>query len=118
MSTHWASCLSQLEGEISSQDFNTWLRPLQVIDTEEEFRLLAPNKFVFDWVRENYLSRIQQIIVEEYSNPSLLLLLEIGTKTNNEKNISTKSNKTCENPWFPGKNANKRWSACDKCQTS
>ena len=85
MSTRWANCLSQLEGEISSQDFNTWLRPLQVIESEKEFRLLAPNKFVFDWVRENYLSRIQQIIVEELSNPSLTLLLEIGTKTKNEK---------------------------------
>ncbi len=97
MSTLWASCLLQLEGEISSQDFNTWLRPLQVIESKEEFRLLAPNKFVFDWVRENYLSRIQEIIIEEYSNPSLSLLLEIGSKTKkqktNKKSLSQNSKK-------------------------
>jgi len=85
MSNLWASCLTELEGEISSQDFNTWLRPLQVIETENKFRLLAPNKFVFDWVRENYLSRIEQIIIEEHTNPSLTLLLEIGTKTKKEE---------------------------------
>ena len=105
MSTRWANCLSQLEGEISSQDFNTWLRPLQVIETEKEFRLLAPNKFVFDWVRENYLSRIQQIIEEEPSNSSLTLLLEIGTKTKNEKpnkkSLPRNSNKKIPKNFIP-----------------
>ena len=86
MSKRWTNCLTILEGEISSQDFNTWLRPLQVIELNEQFRLLAPNKFVFDWVKENYLSRIEQILIDEDSNPSLTILLEIGTKSNKEKN--------------------------------
>lgn len=79
MSKTWNDCLSQLENEIPSEHFNTWLRPLQAIEKETEIKLLAPNKFVLDWVKENYLSRIQQLVVDQKQYGSLDLVLEIGT---------------------------------------
>lgn len=80
MTTLWTHCLSQLESEISSQQFNTWLRPLQAVETKIELRLLAPNKFVLDWVKENYYMRIEQFIVEQQVQPQPTLILEIGSK--------------------------------------
>jgi len=64
MQGFWRSCLSQLEKELSAQQFNTWIRPLS-IDPEStpgyELRLLAPNRFVLQWVKERFLSRIEAI---------------------------------------------------------
>jgi len=64
MQGFWRSCLSQLEKELSAQQFNTWIRPLS-IDPEStpgyELRLLAPNRFVLQWVKERFLPRIEAI---------------------------------------------------------
>ena len=48
----WKKCLERLEEELSAQQFNTWLRPLHAVQDNHLLRLLAPNRFVVDWVRE------------------------------------------------------------------
>jgi len=50
--TLWQQCLSQLENELPEQQFNTWIRPLHAIEKAESLTLLAPNRFVLDWVNE------------------------------------------------------------------
>ncbi len=57
----WESCLDTLQGELSTQQFNTWIRPLKVDEDQSVLRLLAPNRFVLDWVNEKFLQRIQEI---------------------------------------------------------
>ena len=52
----WDKCLHRLEAELSPQQFNTWIRPLHAIDGEGSLRLLAPNRFVLDWVAERFLT--------------------------------------------------------------
>ncbi len=67
MSTHaeaWQHCLSHLEVELSSQQFNTWIRPLQVMEDSAQLRLLAPNRFVLDWVNTRLLERIEALLDE------------------------------------------------------
>ena len=59
--TLWQKCLEHLESEVSAQQFNTWLRPLQAIETEDHLRLLAPNRFVLDWVNERFITHICDI---------------------------------------------------------
>ena len=49
----WEQCLRSLRSELSEQQFNTWVRPLQAIEEERALRLLAPNRFVVDWVQEH-----------------------------------------------------------------
>ncbi|MDH3411330.1 MAG: hypothetical protein OEM98_02475, partial [Gammaproteobacteria bacterium] len=51
--TLWKKCLDRLEGELSPQQFNTWIRPLHAVEDGECLRLLAPNQFVRDWVNEH-----------------------------------------------------------------
>lgn len=57
----WERCLHTLQGELSAQQFNTWIRPLRVDDDQSVLRLLAPNRFVLDWVNEKFLHRIQEL---------------------------------------------------------
>lgn len=61
----WERCLLQLENELPAQQFNTWIRPLKVDPSVEVLRLLAPNRFVLDWVNEKFLRRIRELAVEQ-----------------------------------------------------
>lgn len=79
MSSIWDNCLSKLENEISNTDFSTWIRPLQAIESEGQIKLLAPNRFVLDWVKQHYFAKIEAS-VHEFSNGTLTLILEIGSK--------------------------------------
>ena len=50
----WQKCLSLLQEEYPAQQFNTWLRPLQAEGEEDSLVLLAPNRFVVDWVKKHF----------------------------------------------------------------
>ena len=58
----WQQCIDFLRDELPSQQFNTWIRPLQVDGDQAEIRLYAPNRFVLDWVNDKYLNRIQELL--------------------------------------------------------
>ena len=60
--TIWQKCLDRLEDELTSQQFNTWIRPLQAIDDDRSIKLLAPNKYIRDQVNDNFLERIQELL--------------------------------------------------------
>jgi len=75
----WTNCLQHLEQELSDQQLNTWIRPLQVREDDNQLTLLAPNRFVLDWVREHFLERILGILREITRVESVGLSLEIGS---------------------------------------
>ena len=69
MSDFWSACLSQFEQELSSQQFNTWIKALRMEDEGDHprrLRLLAPNRFVLQWVRERYFSQIEALSRDFY----------------------------------------------------
>ena len=76
----WKHCISRLEGELTEQQFNTWIRPLQAVENGGTLRLLAPNRFVLDWVRDHFLERIAEIVDQE-GRGNLRLCLEVGSST-------------------------------------
>ncbi len=63
MSGFWESCLQRFEQELPAQQFNTWIKPLRLEGESEALetglRLIAPNSFILKWVRDRYLSRIE-----------------------------------------------------------
>ena len=66
MQNLWQSCLKQLEKELPAQQFSTWIRPL--VSSEEalgELRLVAPNRFVLQWVKDRFLGRIEAMLAEQ-----------------------------------------------------
>jgi len=77
-SSPWNYCLERLEGELSPQQFNTWVRPLQVEEQESTILLLAPNRFVKDWVQDRYFEKINAILSEKDCFSHYSLSLEVG----------------------------------------
>ena len=75
----WQKCLEQLENQLNAQQFNTWIRPLQAIEDEQALRLLAPNRFVLDWVSEKFRGEIEQIIANLDEPAPQELKFEIGS---------------------------------------
>jgi len=61
----WKKCLETLETEVSSQQFNTWIRPLSAQLDGACLRLFAPNRFVKEWVRDKFGARILEIVRAE-----------------------------------------------------
>lgn len=76
----WGKCLQLLEQELSDQQLNTWIRPLQVVEDGNALRLLAPNRFVLDWVQQHFLAKITQITEQLAGENTISLSLEIGTQ--------------------------------------
>jgi chromosomal replication initiator protein len=74
----WSNCLTRLEQELSAQQFNTWIRPLQAVKEEHTLRLLAPNRFVMDWVKERFLTRIAELATQTDTSPQLNVSVEVG----------------------------------------
>jgi len=56
---NWDICVEQLAAELTTEQLNTWIKPLQVEETVQSILLFAPNRFVRDWVTDRYLDRIQ-----------------------------------------------------------
>ena len=48
-SSLWSRCVRALEGELPEKLFNTWVRPLQAVESSGALKLLAPNRFAVDW---------------------------------------------------------------------
>lgn len=76
----WDKCLQSLENEFPSQQFNTWIRPLQAELSDGKLILLAPNRFVLDWIAERFLTRINELVQQFSEQKSYEVLLEIGSK--------------------------------------
>lgn len=78
-SSLWQKCIHRLEEELSAQQFNTWIRPLQAVEEKSAITLLAPNKFVREWINEQLMQRIVQI-ASDFSNGSAPeIRIQVGT---------------------------------------
>ncbi|WP_428819640.1 chromosomal replication initiator protein DnaA [Microbulbifer sp. MCCC 1A16149] len=68
----WKQCAACLQDELPPQQFNTWIRPLRVSDdcSEGELRLVAPNRFIINWVSDKFLDRIREL-VQQFAGRSL-----------------------------------------------
>jgi chromosomal replication initiator protein len=76
----WNRCLRVLEGELPEQQFNTWVRPLQAVERDGELRLLAPNRYVIEWLGQNLLPRIKELILAFADGLAPEVALDVGTR--------------------------------------
>ncbi len=77
-STLWNQCLRVLQVELPEQQFNTWIRPLQAEDDDTLLRLLAPNRFVVEWLQQHYMERILELVDDGGDN--IEVSLEVGSR--------------------------------------
>ena len=59
MNELWERALKDLEGQLSRENFETWLAPVRCVGIEgDTVTLRIPNKFFQDWLSAHYLSHI------------------------------------------------------------
>jgi len=75
----WNRCVRQLRSDLSEQQFNTWIRPLQVVEDELTLKLLAPNRFVVDWINDNCMDKITALAGEDGA-PRFDISVEVGSR--------------------------------------
>lgn len=82
MDAFWRTCLSQFEKELPAQQFITWIKPLAVAnatipDTSDigAVTIVAPNRFVQQWVRDKFLARIKTFAQSHFGRPMDIELL-------------------------------------------
>lgn len=77
-----------MEQVLSPQQFNTWIRPLQIIEEPQSLKLLAPNRFVLDWVSNHYLDTIQEQLNALCDGNPPAVMVEIGSKKRPVKKLA------------------------------
>jgi chromosomal replication initiator protein len=73
--------MSTLEAELPEQQFNTWVRPLQAVEGAGALKLLAPNRFVVDWVNANLLTRLGELLRDQSTGGAPILTVEVGSRS-------------------------------------
>jgi len=97
----WHQCLGRLEDELPEQQFNTWIRPLQASDNDQELVLLAPNRFVLDWVTQQYSDRIAQL-ARQVAGAAVRVTIEIGS-SQKMRSLPTDGAKPERSVYAPGR---------------
>ncbi|MFA6314163.1 MAG: chromosomal replication initiator protein DnaA [Sterolibacterium sp.] len=90
MSDFWSACLNRFEKELPTQQYNTWIKALRLENDGDDpasiaagspsptrLRLIAPNRFVLQWVRERYLDQIQ-VLSRQYFPEPVSISLALG----------------------------------------
>ncbi len=96
--TFWSSCFGYFSKELSSQQFNTWIKPLRLDlsnSTPDQIVITAPNRFVQQWVKENFLSTIQNL-AETHFSKVVKFQLNLADPQNTKNEEVTKENETNE----------------------
>jgi chromosomal replication initiator protein len=77
----WSRCMSALEAELPEQHFNTWVRPLQAVEGAGALKLLAPNRFVVDWINANLLTRLGELLRDAATGDAPIVTVEVGSRS-------------------------------------
>ena len=86
MGSFWESCLQRFEQELPVQQFNTWIKPLRLEGEDsplEGLRLIAPNGFIMKWVRDRYMTRIEDYSRSFFAHPISIALVIDGARAAN-----------------------------------
>lgn len=87
MENFWAYCLLKFEKELSAQQYNTWIKPLKARVNGEAVQIVAPNKFVMQWVKTKFFNRITAIAAE--LSPSAVVELIVDSSEQSAPIVNT-----------------------------
>lgn len=77
----WKKCLDHLQNNMVIEEFNMWIRPLQLGLENNRLCLFAPNRYVLEHINEKFLGTItaclSQFCAEDLSN----LQLKVGNRS-------------------------------------
>ncbi len=99
MKTFWRHFIAQIEKKISAQTFETWFKPLQLLEFSPSVMCIGvPKQFFADWLNENYKEVIREIVstITGYSPELKFMVLDtpvvpVDTSVCAEKQPDTKN---------------------------
>lgn len=77
----WQDCLARLSEQIPDQQFRTWIAPLQLEQHDATCHILAPNRFIKDFVKEKFNDRIEEVLRSELGDQRLDLQFGIANQS-------------------------------------
>jgi len=77
----WEQCLARLRHELSPDQFNTYVAPLQATGEGPDLRLLAPNPYVVTWIRRHFLDRIREVVASVPGGERLNVTVDVGSRS-------------------------------------
>ena len=75
MNSFWRLCLACFEKELPPQQFRTWIKPLKCHAEGDTVTLVAPNRFVQQWIRDKFAQRIEELAQKHFQRSIELKLL-------------------------------------------
>ena len=93
----WIRCVRELQAELPEQQFNIWIRPLQAVFDGRVLRLLAPNRFVVDWLQQHHMARILELV-----GSGIEVQLEVGSRDAPISAVISRPRATVVRPAAPG----------------
>jgi chromosomal replication initiator protein len=108
MENFWFACLGRFERELSAMQFNTLIKPLRFDGRDGRLRIVAPNRYVMQSIKEKFLDRIRQLGADFYAHPiDVEVVLEeetaakgdqalpsVGTSANPSSALTTKKGRS------------------------
>jgi chromosomal replication initiator protein len=98
----WNQCIQALQADHSEQQINQWIRPLQPVEGHNGLRLLAPNRFVVDWVNTHCMQRIEEIVGKHTDWSADSVSIEVGAPDPAPANGPRITMRDTENAPVPG----------------
>ena len=74
----WIACQKRLRKELSADEFDSKIRPLQPLRVEGKLVLYAPNRYLQDEVRRKYLPLIAESLGLSGKSPSRAIEIRVG----------------------------------------
>ncbi len=102
MAVSWEKCLDVLKHEMSSEQFNTWLKPLKSDFDGESLHLFAANQFVLSWVKDKYYELISSTLSQLYGPDAPTLVLQekraaVNNYSETEQSVSKQNSRNALN---------------------
>ena len=64
--TIWNNCLSVIKTQVNEQSFKTWFTPIVPKKFESNtLTIQVPSQFFYEWLEENYIGLLRQVIYQE-----------------------------------------------------
>jgi chromosomal replication initiator protein len=70
-SLFWDTCLQQFEKALSAQQYNSWIKPLDVVKENNTLIITAPNSFTLKLIQERFLPEMISTAKSVLSEPPL-----------------------------------------------
>ncbi len=79
MHDFWTHCLGYFQTKLNAQQVNTWIKPLSISWEADQIKIIAPNRFVAQWVKDRFLADIENL-AQSYFNKPVSFLVQVDSK--------------------------------------